>query len=109
MWRVLKRLGIFLAIGAVVGDIITLLIAPRMLTWFQTPGAGSALCNCVDLARQTARGVVRAQLIGATIGAVALAVLGEIVVRMRAARKRKAEAGAAAEAAPAAPAAKGGQ
>ena len=87
MLRVVKRIAVFLAIGAVTGDLVTMLFAPRLLTWFQTPGTGSALCNCADLARQVARGVLRSQLIGALIGAVALALVGELVHHARARRR----------------------
>jgi NhaP-type Na+/H+ or K+/H+ antiporter len=87
MLRVLKRLGILLAIGGVLGDVVTMLLAPRVLTWFQTPGTGAALCNCADVARQAAHGVIRSQLIGTLIGAVVVAVLGEIVHHARARRR----------------------
>ncbi len=103
MKRALKRLGIFLAIGGVLGDIVMMLLAPSVLTWFQTPAAGGALCNCQAVAKQTAGSVVRSQLIGTLVGAVVVAVIGELIHR---ARKKKAQAAAQAAAPPpAAPAA----
>jgi hypothetical protein len=97
MLRVLKRQAVLLLVGALLGGVLTSLIAPNALTWLQTPGTGSALCNCTDLAKQTAHELVHVQLIGLVIGAVALAVLGEIVHHLWA-RRRAAKAAAAAPA-----------
>jgi hypothetical protein len=96
MLHLLKRLGLFLAIGGVLGDVVTMMIAPGMLTWFQTPGTGSALCNCVDVSRQTATSLVHAQLAGTCIGAVSLAVVGELLWRLWDARRHRKEIAAAA-------------
>jgi hypothetical protein len=100
MLRVLKRLGVLLAIGGVLGDVLAMLAAPSAVTWFQTPATGTALCNCTDLAKHTASSLVRAQLIGMGIGALTLAVIGEIVYRLWQARKRKRAAAAAPTAPP---------
>ena len=99
MLRVLKRIGIFLAVGAILGDAVTLLMAPSAITWFQTPGTGQALCNCKDLAQQTAAAFVRSQLIGIAVGAGAMLVIGELV-RHFWLRRKKRQAAAAAPAAP---------
>jgi hypothetical protein len=104
MLRVLKRLGLFLAIGGLLGAIVSMLVAPSALTWFQTPGTGTALCNCADVARQTARAFVRAELIGTAIGAVAFAIIGEIFYHLWAARRRRRAAHTPALPPPAAPA-----
>ena len=89
MLRVLKRLGLLIAIGGLLGAIVSMLVAPSALTWFQTPGTGTALCNCADVARQTARAFVRAELIGTAIGAGAFAVLGELLYHLWSARRRR--------------------
>jgi hypothetical protein len=88
MLRVLKRLGLLLVIGGLLGAIVTLLVAPDALTWFQTPGAGTAICNCADVARQTAYAFVHAQLVGTAIGAVGFTIIGELVHHLWAARRR---------------------
>jgi uncharacterized membrane protein YccC len=100
MLRVLKRFGIFLAVGGLLGDIVTTLVAPRMLTWFQTPGTGTAMCNCSEVARQTARSFVKAQLIGTLIGALAAVVIGELLYRLWRSRQRRLAPPAAAAAVP---------
>jgi hypothetical protein len=95
--RTLRRIGILVVVGAVLGDAVMLLMGPSAITWYQTPAAGSALCNCKDLARETASSLVRAQLTGMAIGAVTLLVVGEVVRYLWLRRKR-------ARAAPPAPA-----
>lgn len=90
--HVLKRLLLSLVLGAMAGDVITLLLAPNMLTWFATPGTGTALCNCAETAQQTAQSLIRAQLIGTGIGAVVGMVLGELfsaVLRSAKAKRAK--------------------
>jgi hypothetical protein len=89
MLRLLKRLGVLLAIGGVLGDVIAMLLAPSAVTWFQTPGTGSALCNCAAVAKQAGKALIEAQLIGTGVGALVFAVLGELVYRVFAARKRR--------------------
>ena len=89
MVHILKRLGVFLAIGGVLGDVLTMLIAPGALMWFQTPGTGTALCNCADVSRQTATALVHGQLLGTGIGALVLAIVGELLYRLWDARRMK--------------------
>src|ERR1044072_3497108 len=94
MLTVLKRIGVFLAVGGVLGDVLTMLIAPSFVTWFHTPVGSAAMCNCAENSRQTASALINAQLFGTAAGAVALAVVGELVWRLWQARKlRKAGGG----------------
>lgn len=88
MLRELKRIGILMAIGGVLGDVVTMLIAPSLLTWFQTPGAGTAMCNCAEVARQTAGSFVKAQLLGTAVGAATVAIVGELVFHLWLARRK---------------------
>jgi hypothetical protein len=99
MLRVLKRIGILLVVGAILGDVAVLLMAPSAITWFQTPGTGQALCNCKDLAQQTAASFVHSQLIGMAVGAGGMLVVGELVRHFWLRRKQR-KAAAAAPAAP---------
>ena len=55
---------------AFVGVLATTLMYPRYKEWDNTPGAGTALCNCADVTRQTADGLIRAQMTGCAAGAV---------------------------------------
>jgi gas vesicle protein len=88
--HVLKRLFLSLLIGAMAGDVITVLFAPNALTWFATPGTGTALCNCAETARETAQSLVRAQLVGTGIGGLVGMVLGELISAVWRSRKKKA-------------------
>ncbi len=89
MLQAAKRIALLLAVGAALGDIVTMLMAPSFVTWFQTPAVGSALCNCADVSRDTAEALVRAQLIGTAVGALSLAVVGEVAWRLWDARRRR--------------------
>jgi hypothetical protein len=92
--HVLKRLLFSLLIGAMAGDVITVLFAPNALEWFATPGTGTALCNCAETAKATAQSLVRAQLVGTGIGALVGMVLGELGSAVwRSRQKKKAPAG----------------
>ena len=88
--HVLKRLLLSLVVGAMVGDVITVLFAPNALTWFATPGTGTALCNCAETAKETAQALVRAQLVGTGIGALVGMVIGELISAVWRSRKKKA-------------------
>jgi hypothetical protein len=90
--EVLKRVLLFVAIGAVVGNAITMIFAPETLAWFQTPGVGSALCNCADVSLATAQSLIRAQLMGMVAGAVLFGAVGELLTRLWIARKQKKKA-----------------
>ena len=87
MLTTLKRLALFAAVGALVADGITLAFAPALLRWFQTPAVGGALCNCAQLAEETARALVNAQAVAAGAGAVVFVVAGEALWRVVRARR----------------------
>jgi len=54
-----------------------------MLAWYETPGDNGALCNCLVTVRSTAAHFVKAQAIGAGVGALIFLVIGILVVRGR--------------------------
>lgn len=78
-----KRVLGFLLGGAVIGDVAGLLFGRSFIPWYQTPGAGSAMCNCVEVAQQVIGDVVRYQLIGTAVGAVLGVVAGILFARRR--------------------------
>ncbi len=80
------KLLVFLFIGAIIGDVATMAVAPSAITWYATTPDPSALCNCLSTARTTAHQLIQAQAIGAGLGAVLCLALGIIVLRSR--RKR---------------------
>ena len=93
----MHRILTFAAVGALLGDGVAMLVAPKLITWFQSPGVGSAMCNCVEVAQATADTIVKAQGIGLVVGGLAAVISGEVVARLW--RRR----GGDAPAAPAAP------
>ena len=77
-----KRLIFAMLLGFVVGSVIASLVAPGILTWYNIPGAGQALCNCEETVRSTIARLVQAQVVGAGIG-VAVGVAATIVCGAR--------------------------
>jgi len=83
----LKTVGVLAAIGAIVGDALATLVAPRILTWYNTPGAGSVqtICNIEQMSQHIFGQLIQAQLVGSGIGAVLFVVIGVLVARRRSA------------------------
>lgn len=61
---------------ALLGIIATSFIAPRAFAWYNAPATGKALCDCVDVTRQTAERLIDAQLAGGGGGAVLGLIIG---------------------------------
>ncbi len=81
----LRSVVFFLVLGALLGGVVTSLIAPGLINWYHTPGG--ALPPGLDLspyARQLLADLIRAQTIGAIVGAIVTAALGFALVRGRA-------------------------
>ena len=74
----LKRLLVYAMSGAVLGAIVSSLIAPSVLISQNTTRLTSE-CSCVDVTRDTAAALIQWQLVGAGIGAVALLILGIVL------------------------------
>lgn len=83
----LKTVGVFAAVGAIIGDVLSTLIAPRFLTWYNTPGAGSiqTICNIEQMSQHIFDQLIRAQVVGSAIGAALFIAAGVVVVRRRSA------------------------
>ena len=81
----MKTVGVFAALGAIIGDVIASLVAPRFLTWYNTPGAGAiqTICDMKTMSETIFSQLIQAQLIGAITGAVVLAVAGGLIARRR--------------------------
>lgn len=79
----LKRLLVFWLLGVVVGDIAAMLLAPGVLTWYATPIAGQALCPCAQTVKETVRGFLEAQAIGAGGGGLVFLIVGVFILRAR--------------------------
>jgi hypothetical protein len=89
MLQVLRRLISFIALGAVLGDLVAMWIAPSAITWFISLPAQSSLCNCVESATRTAEALIKVQLLGAGLGALTGGVVGELATRTFLAWKQK--------------------
>src|SRR5215211_8836549 len=84
--ELVKRLFTFTLVGILLGIVIASLFAPGYLVWYNTPGTGSAMCNCTEVTRETASAMIRAQITGSVIGGIILLALG-IVFSVRARRR----------------------
>ena len=88
--NVMKRVLIFMMVGAIVGAVAASFIVPPVLGWYNEPGAISpgkqveTLCNVPELIRYTSSRLLRGQLIGAVVGAVLFLFPGVLSARRQA-------------------------
>jgi hypothetical protein len=88
----LKTVLLFLLTFALLGIVVASLIAPGLYAWWATPGTGGTqeLVSRVVVIREATSSLMKAQAIGAGVGALIGLVVGIITVRAlagRAARK----------------------
>ncbi len=81
--RIATKSLILIMVGAILGNVFTLFIAPNIITWYQTTSDPNAMCNCVTTAHNTTRTLVQAQAIGAALGGLLSFVLGLLIFRRR--------------------------
>lgn len=93
--EMLKKIGVLLLLGFLVGAGISTLVAPRMLEWYNTGSDAGALCNCASIARATSSQLIRSQFIGGIIGGVFFVIAGVVISRIRAAKTPAKPAGTA--------------
>jgi hypothetical protein len=96
----LRLVSNFVVAFALVGLLATTLIYPRFKEWDNTPGAGTALCNCADVTRQTADGLIAAQMTGCAAGAGLGALVGAVFAWRRRGKQQTAVTPAAPTAKP---------
>lgn len=91
----LKTVGTYALIGLVVGDVLATLIAPGILTWYNTPGAatGQAICDTAKMSHEIFSQLIRAQAMGSGAGAIAFVVLAIIIVVRKSRARPTAPAG----------------
>src|SRR5689334_24769971 len=87
----------FVVGGALLGILGASFLAPRYLTWDNTPGQGKALCDCADNTRQTAEKLIHYQLTGTATGS-GVGLAGGVAFMVL--RRKKAQAAAPAVPAP---------
>ena len=73
-----KNLLLALFSGMVLGGTAADLSAPAIIQWYNMPGGGQALCNCVDVVKSTAETLVKAQFYGALAGGVLFVVVSVV-------------------------------
>ncbi len=81
-------------LGAVSGDVVSMLIAPAIIGWYNSTVDPSALCNCLSTARATARHMIEAQGIGSGTGALIFLIAGFIFASGRRKKLRAQQAAA---------------
>jgi len=81
--RVITRSVISLLLGALAGSVFTMLLAPNLITWYQTTSDPNAMCNCVQTAHNSVRTLVVAQSIGGTVGGILFLILSQLLFRSR--------------------------
>ena len=75
----LKRLLLYVLGGAVLGTVVSSLIAPAFLVSQNTTMTVGAQCDCAKVTRDTASALIQWQLVGAAAGAAVLLIIGIIV------------------------------
>lgn len=75
-------------LGAVVGDAITMLIAPAVIGWYNSTVDPSAMCNCLSTARTGAAHMIQAQGVGSASIALLFLVVGALISHNRRRRLR---------------------
>ncbi len=94
-----RKWVIIALVGAVCGDIVTMMIAPAIISWNNSTVDPSALCNCLTTARTAARQMIEAQGIASSIGVLLFLVVGSLVSHHRR-KKLRAQTAAAPPATP---------
>ncbi len=94
-----RKWVIIALVGAACGDIVTMMIAPAIIGWYNSTVDPSALCNCLTTARTTATHMIEAQGIGSSVGVLLFLVVGSLVSRYRR-KKLRAQTAAAPPATP---------
>ena len=80
----LKKYLAYMLGGAILGAVISSLLAPGLISWYHDPGAGVPPgYDLSPFARRITSDLLRAQLIGAAVGAVLLLILGLLLARGR--------------------------
>ncbi|MBK7863630.1 MAG: hypothetical protein IPJ65_34490 [Archangiaceae bacterium] len=73
--------------GALLGLLVASLIAPKYLGWYNAPGLGQALCDCVKMTDEITAKLLALQVEGAAGGAVLFLIAG-IVLEVRRRKKQ---------------------
>jgi hypothetical protein len=82
-----RTVGVFVAIGALLGVVVASVAVPPWLIWYNKPGAISpgkqieTVCNLPDVIHYATNRLIRGQLIGAVVGATIFFVLGLLAGR----------------------------
>ncbi len=78
-----KRILAFLFGGAILGMVLSVVIARGVLPWDNTPAMGQALCSCSEVTLHTIDRLIKWQLVGLLAGGVVGSIIGAVVVRGR--------------------------
>ena len=75
----LKTLLLMLCLGTLAGLLAASLLTPSMISWYNIPGGGDAMCHCVDLVHATLASMLKFQAVGAATGG-ALGFIGGLLL-----------------------------
>jgi uncharacterized membrane protein YjgN (DUF898 family) len=88
----LKTVLTFMLGGSLIGAVVASLVAPMVLAWWNSaPLANQTMCDLPSAIHETTSALIKAQLVGAGVGAVAFMVLGILFVRSRTRKQKAAE------------------
>jgi hypothetical protein len=91
--QTVKKLLIYLLVGALSGAVAASLIAPGFIRWYNEPGPGAPPgFNLAPFAQHAMSTLLEAQAIGMGLGALVMLVLGIVIVRAGAQRRKASEA-----------------
>lgn len=98
--QTLKKLLIYSVVGALLGGVAASLVAPGLIAWYNEPGSGVPKeFNLAPFAQRIMASLIEAQAIGMGLGAVLMLLLGILLHRAGADRRKAREAKEALEAA----------
>ena len=84
-----KTLVSWISAGALLGLFAASFIGPKYLGWYNAPGLGQALCDCIKMTDEITSKMLQLQVEGAAIGGIIFMVLG-IVWEVRKRKKNPA-------------------
>jgi len=73
----LQRTALWLLLGALLGSFVVLLLYPYVLSYKPPPVLAADMCKCSECVEMTGLLLMKAQLLGAGIGALVTALAGE--------------------------------
>jgi len=87
--RALQRIALWLLLGALLGFVLVLFCYPFYVGYASTSLWGEAGCTWAECAAATSKHLRKVQLVGGGLGALLVALAGELVLWRRKAKKKQ--------------------